>query len=95
MHQEARDNGPAVCTRAERWQDEAKSEYCVQKIGAKKPWRIKSTMTEAIKLKEGMSKPDTYEIVERENKSEPIRCLLYCNFAHKCEFARQYVESNQ
>lgn len=90
VHKHAREFGPEICTREERFQDPDTVDYCVQKPEAKRPWRVKQSREEAETFIATLKNPENYVIVERENKSEPMRCRIYCDVAHACPFAQEY-----
>lgn len=95
LHRDARENGSEPCSRSERFQKPEATEYCIQKKGAKKPYRVKDSRVIAEEFKNSLKKPDDYEIIERQTKSEPVRCALYCDVAASCDFGQQVFAEKQ
>ena len=84
-HAQALMDEPPVCTPAERW--EKPPMVAVQKVGAKRAWKLVPTMEEAEPLlKAGM------EAVLRPGES--VRCLNYCKVRKFCDFGKSLGESD-
>jgi len=82
LHQSAREGTYPPCTDEERWaQPET---WAVQKVGAKRAWRVFKSMEDAVNL---AGKAKGYTVEHRPGKN--VRCAGYCPVARFCEQARE------
>ena len=82
LHQRAREGTYPPCTDEERWaQPET---WAVQKVGAKRAWRVFKSMEDAVDL---AGKAKGYTVEHRPGKN--VRCAGYCPVARFCEQARE------
>ena len=82
LHQSAREGNYGPCSDEERWaQPET---WAVQKVGAKRAWRVFKSMEDAVNL---AGKAKGYTVEHRPGKN--VRCSGYCPVARFCEQARE------
>jgi len=82
LHQLARGGDYPPCTDEERWaQPET---WAVQKVGAKRAWRVFKNMEDAVTL---AGRAKGYTVEHRPGKN--VRCEGYCLVARFCEQARE------
>ena len=82
LHQVAREGSYPPCTDEERWaQPET---WAVQKVGAKRAWRVFKSMEDAVTL---AGRASGYTVEHRPGKN--VRCEGYCSVARFCEQAKE------
>ena len=82
LHQSAREGNYGPCSDEERWaQPET---WAVQKVGAKRAWRVFKNMEDAVTL---AGRAKGYTVEHRPGKN--VRCAGYCLVARFCKQAKE------